>query len=40
MITLELLQQLFPRTKVDVLEQYVDPLINICEKYEIYNFFL
>jgi|NOAtaT_5_FD_contig_111_35335_length_1610_multi_5_in_0_out_0_4 putative chitinase len=35
MITLELLQQLFPRTKVDVLERYVDPLINICEKYEI-----
>jgi len=35
MITLELLQQLFPRTKVDVLEQYVDPLINVCEKYEI-----
>lgn len=35
MITLELLQQLFPRTRVDVLERYVDPLINICEKYEI-----
>lgn len=35
MITLELLQQLFSRTRVDVLEKYVDPLINVCEKYEI-----
>lgn len=35
MITLELLQQLFSRTRVDILEKYVDPLINVCEKYEI-----
>lgn len=35
MITLELLQQLFSRTRVDILEKYIDPLINFCEKYEI-----
>lgn len=35
MITLELLQSLFPRTKVSVLENCVDALISTCERYEI-----
>ena len=35
MITLELLQSIFPRTKTSVLENCVDALISTCEKYEI-----
>jgi putative chitinase len=35
MITLELLQSIFPRTKVSVLENCVDALATTCEKYEI-----
>lgn len=35
MITLELLQKICPATKRDKLEQFVDPLNDICEYYEI-----
>ena len=35
MITLELLQSIFPRTKVNVLESCVDALVTTCEKFEI-----
>lgn len=35
MITLDLLQQMFPRTNVNTLKQYVEPLITICDKYSI-----
>jgi putative chitinase len=35
MITLELLQGMFPRTKALVLETYVDPLNEVCGKFEI-----
>jgi putative chitinase len=34
MITLELLQKLCPKTKRPVLEQYVEPLIEVAEYYE------
>lgn len=34
MITLELLQKLCPKTKRPVLEQYVEPLQEVCEYYE------
>lgn len=34
-ITLELLQELCKSTKLEILEQYVDPLNAVCEKYEI-----
>jgi putative chitinase len=35
MITLELLQGMFPKTKNSVLESYVDPLNEVCDKFEI-----
>jgi putative chitinase len=35
MITLELLQGMFPRTKTAVLETYIDPLNEVCGKFEI-----
>lgn len=35
MITLELLQGMFPKTKTSTLESYVDPLNEVCDKFEI-----
>jgi len=35
MITLELLQGMFPKTKTSVLETYIDPLNEVCGKFEI-----
>ena len=35
MITLELLQGMFPKTKTTVLETYIDPLNEVCDKFEI-----
>jgi putative chitinase len=35
MITIELLRALCPKTKVSVLEKYVEPLNEVCEYYEI-----
>lgn len=35
MITLELLQGMFPKTKTSTLESYVDPLNDVCSKFEI-----
>lgn len=35
MITLDLLKKICPKTKVSVLEQYVEPLNEVCEYYEI-----
>lgn len=35
MITLELLQRMFPKTKALTLESYVDPLNDACNKFEI-----
>ena len=35
MITLELLQGMFPKTKTIVLETYIDPLNEVCDKFEI-----
>lgn len=35
MITLELLQGMFPKTKNSVLESYVNPLNEVCDKFEI-----
>lgn len=37
MVTLELLQLLCPKTKKDVLAQYVDPLHTVAEYYEMYD---
>lgn len=37
MVTLELLQLLCPKTKKDVLVQYVDPLHTVAEYYEMYD---
>lgn len=35
MITIELLQKINPKTKQSVLQQYVDPLVDVCDYYEI-----
>lgn len=35
MVTLELLTELFPQTKKEVCEKYLDPLIQTCDRYEI-----
>ncbi len=37
MITLALLQTIFPKTRKTILETYVDPLVDVCDYYEITN---
>lgn len=37
MITLELLQTVFPKTKRSTLETFLEPLIDVCDYYEITN---
>lgn len=36
MITLEILQKLFPATKVEILAEYVDPINAVGERYELF----
>jgi putative chitinase len=37
MITVELLQQLYPKTKRSVLELYAEPIHEVCEYYDMYD---